>query len=48
MEPWLYHYLKFNLKFAKPFYKYHGYGVMNPMFVFHADIDKYAVTKVKG
>lgn len=35
MRDWLYYDIQHTLSIAEPFYKYHGYGVLNPLCVHH-------------
>ena len=35
MNNWLYYYIQHTLDIGEPFYKYHGYGVLNPLCVHH-------------
>ena len=46
MRDWLYYDIQHTLSIAEPFYKYHGYGVLNPLCVHHVrSINDFVLSK---
>jgi len=49
MNNWLYYYIQHTLDIGEPFYKYHGYGVLNPLCVHHVrSINDFLLSKTRS
>lgn len=49
MNNWLFYYIQHTLSIAEPFYKYHGYGVLNPLCVHHVrSINDFLLSKTRS